>query len=72
MIEKDVIIVESVNDISGRTKNDNKNREKVVVIIKKYCSHIKEEMDFVDYRMSNKMDDNVPTTLLKTHPYKIQ
>jgi hypothetical protein len=63
-----MVLLESVSYITGSTKNDDKNREKVLLMIKKYLIHIKEDIDFLDYCMSNKRDDNGLITFFKTRP----
>lgn len=71
IIDKDDAIVESANYVSGSTSNDKKNMEKVIIMIKKYFSHIKEEMDFLDYCKSlNKYEPSGLIAYLKNHPYK--
>lgn len=48
VIDNDDNVVEGITFISGSTKKDDKKREEVVEMIKKYFSNIKEEMDFLE------------------------
>ena len=71
IIDKDDAIVESANYVAGNTKNDKKEKEATIAMIKKYFSHIKEEMDFLDYcKSTDKYDETGLASFLNTHPYK--
>jgi hypothetical protein len=71
VIDKDDAIVESAHFVAGSTKKDKKDRDEVVVMIKKYFSNIKEEMEFLEYcKSKNKYDETGIITYLQTHPYK--
>lgn len=72
VIDNDNTLVESANYIDGTTKNDAIKKQKVVELIKKYFSNIKEEMEFLDECiLRNKSDDySGISDYLNTHSYK--
>lgn len=71
LIDRDNIIVESASYFAGNTKNDDINRNNVVEMIKRYFSHIKEEMEFLEYCKSvNKNEKSGIQAFLDNHLYK--
>jgi hypothetical protein len=59
VIDNNDAVVDGVSYISGSTKKEDKKREEVVEMIKKYFSNIKEEMDFLEEcRVRKKYDDH--------------
>lgn len=72
VIDNNDAVVDGVSFIAGSTKKDDRKREEVVEMIKKYFSNIKEEMDFLEEcRVRSKDYDNSGISeYVKIHTYK--
>lgn len=72
VIDNNDAVVDGVSFIAGSTKKDDRKREEVVEMIKKYFSNIKEEMDFLEEcRVRSKDYDNTGISeYVNIHTYK--
>lgn len=72
VIDNNDAVVDGVSFIAGSTKKDDRKREEVVEMIKKYFSNIKEEMDFLEEcRVRKKYDDHTGISeYARIHTYK--
>lgn len=72
VIDNNDAVVDGVSYIAGSTKKDDKKREEVVEMIRKYFSNIKEEMDFLEEcRVRSKDYDHTGISeYMNNHTYK--
>ncbi len=71
VVNKNDEIIEGRHYVAGSTKKDEKDREEVVEMIKKYFSNIEEEMEFLEYcKAVNKNEKTGIQAYLNDHLYK--